>query len=142
MLYQDIAEGIVSRETNFTRAYGWPTIHAGPGDLPEGDDSVSIRDKMAKLGAKFIEPDKRPGSRKAGWETCRQRLQAATVTPMEHKGFYVFDTCPQFVRTVPPLPRDLDKDPDDVDTDAEDHFADLWRYRLQTRRVQAIIGRF
>ena len=43
-------------------------------------------------------------------------------------GLYVFDTCRQFIRTVPVLPRDENK-PDDVDTEAEEHVADETRYR-------------
>ncbi len=44
-------------------------------------------------------------------------------------GLYVFDTCRQFIRTVPVLPRDENK-PDDVDTAAEEHVADETRYRV------------
>jgi hypothetical protein len=42
---------------------------------------------------------------------------------------YVFDTCRDFIRTVPSIARD-EKDPEDVDTEAEDHIADEVRYRI------------
>jgi hypothetical protein len=48
---------------------------------------------------------------------------------MEAAGLFVFNTCDQFARTVPVLPRD-EKDLDDVDTEAEDHIADEVRYRI------------
>ncbi len=41
----------------------------------------------------------------------------------------IFDTCRDFIRTVPPLSREP-KDLDDVDSDAEDHIADEMRYRV------------
>ena len=41
----------------------------------------------------------------------------------------MFNTCRQFIRTFPVLPRD-DKKPDDIDTEAEDHIADEARYRV------------
>jgi hypothetical protein len=51
--------------------------------------------------------------------------QGAELEP----GLYVFDTCTQFIRTVPVLPRD-ERLYDDVDTDAEDHIGDETRYRV------------
>ena len=43
----------------------------------------------------------------------RQYLKAATQSPQEEPGIFVFATCRHFIRTVPVLPRDQ-KDPDDV----------------------------
>ena len=51
----------------------------------------------------------------------------------EGPGLFVFDTCAQFIRTVPSIPRD-ERDMDDVDTDTEDHVADEVRYRCLTRK--------
>lgn len=42
-------------------------------------------------------------------------------------------------RIVPNLPRDK-KDPDDVDTDAEDHDADVTRYRVRQMGTQESHG--
>lgn len=44
-------------------------------------------------------------------------------TPM----FYVFDTCTEFIRTIPMLMYDETK-VEDVDSDMEDHIYDEWRY--------------
>ena len=74
---------------------------------------------MAKVGVKWLEADKSPGSRRIGWEKIRNYLKAATTWPMESPGLFVFDRCAQWIRTVPTLPRDKNKR-DDVDTTAED----------------------
>mgnify|MGYP003597154235 CR=1 FL=1 len=55
-------------------------------------------------------------------------FKACQASPMEDPGLFAFDTCRQFIRTVPTLPRDANKT-DDVDTHAEDHIADETRYR-------------
>ena len=45
---------------------------------------------------------------------------------------YVFETCRDFIRTVPVLQHDADK-PEDLDTDGEDHVADEARYGCMSR---------
>ncbi len=45
---------------------------------------------------------------------------------------YVFETCKDFIRTVPALQHDPDR-PEDVDTDGEDHVADEARYGCMSR---------
>jgi hypothetical protein len=52
---------------------------------------------------------------------------------MEIPGLFIFDTCRDWIRTVPVLPRD-ERDPDDVDTKAEDHAYDETGYRLLENR--------
>jgi hypothetical protein len=52
------------------------------------------------------------------------------LLPRELPGLFVFNTCEQFIRTVPVLPRD-EKDLDDVNTEAEDHVADECRYFIR-----------
>jgi hypothetical protein len=59
----------------------------------------------------------------------RDRLSATAQDDTDKPGLLVFETCRDFIRTVPPIPRDP-KDPDDIDTDAEDHAADETRYRV------------
>lgn len=96
----------------------------------------SIGDTMKAEGARFTEADKKPGSRKTGWEAMRRMLLASLAEQPEHAGIYVFDTCLQFIRTIPTIPRD-ERDPDDVDTDAEDHIADETRYRVTAPKGEA-----
>jgi sulfite reductase beta subunit-like hemoprotein len=59
---------------------------------------------------------------------------------MESVGMFVFDTCRDFIRTVPVLPRD-ERDPDDIDDESEDHMADETRYRAMHRRASIKVGR-
>lgn len=128
MLAVDVAKEIVKRE----KAMGiWGRVKNGPADsaIFSTENGNCIADDMAKGGVKWEAADKSPGSRKNGWEKCREMLSNALPARPESPGFWVVDTCIHFIRTVPVLPRDESK-PDDVDTDAEDHIADAWRYRL------------
>ena len=59
----------------------------------------------------------------------------------ERPGLYVVGKRnPQFLRTIPGLPRD-EKDADDVNTDAEDHTADEVRYRVRSNVARVRSGR-
>jgi hypothetical protein len=107
-------------------------FHAEPG-------RTSIADEMRKHGVRFIEADKRPGSRRTGWEAIRRRMKATMDRDREQPWILIFETCRQWIRTVPTLPRS-DRDPDDVDTDAEDHTGDETRYRITKPRTS--IGTF
>ena len=94
-------------------------------------------------GVHWERADKSPGSRKQGWEQIRKML-AQTMRPensaREHPGLFIFDTCEQWLRTIPTLPRD-DKDLDDVDTDSEDHIGDETRYRVRFERPTVKSGK-
>jgi len=74
------------------------------------------------------------GSRQNGWELLRERLN--NVTKPEGPRLFVFNTCRQFIRTVPALPRD-EVDMDDVDSRAEDHAATT-RHRLPAKEQTAV----
>lgn len=128
-LAAEIARGIVDKE----REFGFP-VQPGPADSSIFDsvNGNSIADDMARLGVRWLSADKSPGSRKAGWEKMRALMKAATATRPEDPGLFVFDTCRQFIRTIPTLPRS-ERDPDDADTNAEDHVADETRYRVLAR---------
>ena len=86
---------------------------------------------MEKIGVRWNRANMKSGSRINGWELLRERLKNSVSR--EGPGLYVFDTCRQFIRTVPVLPRDS-RQADDVDTQAEDHIADEVRYRVLQRR--------
>ena len=130
MTAANVAHGILERETSLGLR---GRVQAGPADSSIFDvtDDASIAQNMERIGVRWTTADKRPGSRKNGWELLRGRLQA-TLANDGRPGLYVFPTCRDFIRTVPTLPRD-DRDPDDVDTEAEDHIADETRYRLLAR---------
>lgn len=155
MLAVDVAKGIVEREL----LWGWrdlrgSRVRAGPADssIFTVENGVSIAADMEKpvrfdgqvhAGVTWLPADKRPGSRKLGWEMMRKMIRAARPINgvREAPGlFVVADACPQFLRTVLSLPRDP-KDLDDVDTEAEDHVGDEVRYRVRGVGTEMRSGR-
>lgn len=137
MLARDIAQGIADRETNMG-IYGM--VNAGPADsaIWSAENGVCIATDMMRLlrdqkQIAFVPADKRPGSRKTGWEAMRARYKQALPTdqgPRERPGIFAFESCDQYRRTIRSLSRD-EKDPDDVDTNIEDHIADEARYMVR-----------
>ena len=139
ILAVDVAKGIVEREL----AWGWRNrqqclVHSGIADAAifAVENGNSIATDMAKpvrigndmyQGLRWTPSDKRPGSRKVGWELMRKMIRNARGEggrPREAPGLFVVGSrCTQFLRTVLSLPRDED-DLDDVDTEAEDHCLD------------------
>jgi hypothetical protein len=130
-LATDVARKIVETERVSPLLSGRRVEH-GPADpsIYAVQDGRSIAAEMETCGVKWTRADAGPGSRINGWELMRGRLKASLASPMESPGLFVFESCSQFLRTVPTLPRDGRK-PDDVDTDAEDHMGDMSRYRCQ-----------
>ena len=131
-----IAEGIVLRQTQMGIHL---RVKPGPADGSifdevNGDSPAKIQERHK---VRWVKADKSPGSRKRGWAILRTRLEAATLPRMENPGMFVFNTCRQFLRTFPMLPRS-DKDPDDVNTEVEDHIGDDVRYRALANRSGAM----
>lgn len=124
---EEVARGIKAKEADEKIAYGVldPAAFAV-------DGGPSIAERMLKEGVSFRPADnKRVSQRGAmgGWDQMRARMKGdADGRPM----LYVFETCKDFIRTVPALQHDPDK-PEDLDTDAEDHVADEARYACMSR---------
>lgn len=134
MTATDIAQGIVDRQVEWNIQ---SRVLAGPADssiFDAWEPGKSVAGDMKRLGVLWEEADKRPGSRKQGWDQIRKMLKHAKALdgPREEPGIFVMERCRDFQRTVPVLPRN-DRDLDDVDTDAEDHIADEMRYRVRRR---------
>jgi hypothetical protein len=142
LLATQIAKGIVEREllSGFHhRCKPGPadsSIYSAENGNCIGDDMelpVRLSDGKTYPGVSFTHADKRPGSRKTGWEKMRTMFKNA-IPPesgvREYPGLFVFDNCDNFIRTIPVLPRS-DKDMDDINTDTEDHIADETRYRVR-----------
>lgn len=129
-----IAKEIVKRERDCPWLAGH-VVQPGPADssIFTAEYGKSIADEMKEAGVKWLPADKRPGSRIVGWSRMRSMLEAAAAIPRELPGLWVFDTCRDFIRTVPVLPRDEVKI-EDVDTDAEDHIGDETRYRVMFKQ--------
>jgi hypothetical protein len=138
LLAHEIADGILEREREGLLQNLIINDGAADTQIWQMDPlvGISIADEMAERGVSWLKADKSPGSRKQGWQRLRRFLKASKTVPMEEAGLFIFDTCPQWVRTVPVLPR-YERDRDDVDPKAEDHAGDATRYRLSYAVPQA-----
>ncbi|MEO8812417.1 MAG: terminase family protein [Caulobacteraceae bacterium] len=127
---EEVAAGILSRESGDRIAYGV----ADPSIFRE-DGGPSIGERMRRAGVSFRPADNtRVGKAGAqsGWDQMRARIGGHDGAPM----LYVFDTCRDFIRTVPVLQHDPAR-PEDLDTAAEDHAADEARYACSSRPMAA-----
>lgn len=150
MVSSEIAAEILEREETMYENGLVTKINPGPADTNIFNSDpivgISLADDMEAVGVKWERADKSPGSRKTGWQHIRKRLKASLpkldangrAIPMEDPGLFIFNTCPQWIRTVPVLPR-MESDTDDVDTKAEDHIGDMTRYRVMYQRPAAPI---
>lgn len=124
---EEVARGIAAKEAGEKITYGVldPSAFAV-------DGGPSIAHRMAAEGVVFRRADNKRVAEKgalSGWDQMRQRMKGdADGRPM----LYVFETCKDFIRTVPVLQHDPDK-PEDLDTSAEDHAADEARYACMSR---------
>ena len=125
-----VAAGIKERERGekITGSVADPSIF-------RQDGGPSIGERLIKAGVRFRGADNtRVGKAGAlsGWDQVRARIAGTEAGPM----LAVFDTCRDFIRTVPVLQHDPAR-PEDVDTAAEDHIADETRYACLSRTVGA-----
>lgn len=123
---EEVAEGIKAREMGERIGYGV----LDPAAFAQ-DGGPSIAERMFSKGVVFRPADNsRVGKSGAmgGWDMMRSRIKGEDDVPR----LYVFDTCKDFIRTVPGLQHDPDR-PEDLDTDAEDHVADEARYGCLSR---------
>ena len=96
--------------------------------LWQAQTGESFADAAARHGLFFQKGD---NSRIPGWMQCHYRLA------FDEKGYprmYVFNTCKDFIRTIPTLCYDP-HEAEDLDTSQEDHIADEWRYFMMTRPI-------
>lgn len=142
MLSTAIASGILERESDWGisgQCKPGPADSSIFGDDPTGVSGKTVSGEMLKLGVRWEHADKRPGSRKQGWEQIRKLLSQAIPEKdgtRDLPGLFCMDRDQQFIRTLPVLPRS-DKDLDDVDTESEDHIADEVRYRVRFKDRRA-----
>ena len=98
----------------------------------------SIYDQMvggARDANMSLHFDPADNERVAGWQLMREMLEESGKDHPEKPGLWIFETCTDWIRTVPILQQD-ERRPDDVDTDLEDHAADETRYCLMARRKE------
>jgi len=123
---EEVADGIKTRETGDKITYGVidPSAFAESG-------GPSIGERLRRKGLAFKPADnQRVPQRGAmgGWDAMRSRIKGTGGVPM----LFVFETCRDFIRTVPVLQHDTNK-AEDLDTEAEDHIADEARYACMSR---------
>lgn len=91
-----------------------------------------MMDALEREGAKCPNMEQSRKDRKANYLEIRNRL---SNSDNENAGFYIFETCHHFWRTVPELQLDQ-RDPEKGwDTDQEDHIIDSVGYALVSRPV-------
>ena len=127
----DVAKEIkrIEIETNLLKNR---IVQPGPADpmiFNIRPDRRSIHDSYVEHGIMFVPGHNEPGSRVPRWQRFRHLLKAAADSDPEKPGLYVFETCRDFIRTIPVMQR-CKRNPDDVDTDSEDHIADESGYMV------------
>jgi hypothetical protein len=130
---EEIAAGILEREYQA----GERGITYGVADRSIGnhESGPTIQERMMLAGVYFAKADNtRTGRHGAvsGWDQMRARIKGRDGVPM----LFVFDTCRDFIRTVPAQQHDPAR-PEDLDTTGEDHIADETRYACMSRQMPA-----
>lgn len=136
MTDSEIGRGIVERENDLAIR---KRVRPGPADpsiFSADPGKTATSDALAAQGARFEKGLAGPGSIQRGTEAIRRMLHAAAQDKAEEPGLWVVDSCRQFVRTVPVLPRSPKK-PEEYDTSAEDHVADETRYAIASVVAEA-----
>ena len=126
MTAEEVAKAIVVRSTGetYVSTVADPSMFATSG-------GPSLAERMAREGVLMRPGDNRRVAQRGsmgGWDQLRARMRGDGEVPM----LYVFQTCRDFIRTVPALQHDPDR-MEDLDTAAEDHAADEARYACMSR---------
>lgn len=128
-----VAQGIKAREAGETIAL--PVLD--PAAFAE-DGGPSIAERMRREGVQFRPADNKRVARAGamgGWDQMRARISGPINEAGEPTGapmLFVFETCRDFIRTVPVLQHDANR-LEDLDSDGEDHVADEARYACMAR---------
>ena len=107
-------------------------VIADPAIWQRESSGISIADVAANNKVYFNKAD---NTRIPGWQQVHTRL---TFDDNGIPMMYVFNTCKQFIRTIPMQVYDLNK-PEDIDTNGEDHIADETRYMCMYVPMKPII---
>lgn len=125
------ADGSKIKETYFA-SVGDPSVFSN-----SRGQGKSIADLWREAG---FTVSRAKNARVAGWANMRQYLwdheKDNGDLPAGGPRLFVFDTCPDLIRTMPLQQRDKDN-PEDLNTKLDDHAADACRYLLNLRPLQA-----
>lgn len=101
-----------------------------------GDIGPTPVETMNRMGMRWSQADRSPGSRNAGKVEVHRRL--AVDPEFGRPRLQIFSTCTNLIRTLPQLALDKN-DPEDVDTKMEDHAYDALRYGCMSRPLPAAL---
>ncbi len=130
-----VAAGILEREAEERSRYEKIGFAVADPSIFRQDGGPSIGERLRRAGVGFRPADNtRVGKAGAlsGWDQMRSRIAGTSEGPM----LAVFDTCRDFIRTVPALQHDPMR-MEDLDTNGEDHIADETRYACLARPMIA-----
>lgn len=137
---QQIMEGILEREEEEKRE-NIKILRVADPSIFDRSHGESIADKMAPgfYGRPYgIVFDPADNTRLSGKMEVHERLR---FDDEGHPKMYIFNTCDDWIRTVPNLPYSTKKlgnrKHEDIDTDAEDHDYDATRYFLMEHPLAA-----
>ena len=128
---QEIAKNIKEIEATDPLLKGHKIINgvADPAIFDESRGESIAR--MMERSPYFVHWKPADHTRLAGKMQCHYRL---AFNENGECMFQVFNTCKDFIRTVPMLTYS-DRHPEDIDTDLEDHIYDEWRYVMQDNPI-------
>lgn len=98
----------------------------------DAESGISLAETATHYGIYFNRGDHK---RIPGWMQCHYRMQ---FDKDGYPRFYVFNTCVDFIRTIPLLQYDEHR-AEDLDSDGEDHAADEWRYFCMSRPIKPVV---
>lgn len=98
----------------------------------DAEGGISYAETAMKYGIYFEKGDHK---RIPGWMQCHYRLM---FDENGYSNFYCFNTCKEFIRTIPKLEYD-EHVIEDLNTEGEDHIADEWRYFCMSRPITPVI---
>ncbi len=118
----EVAEGILERQTENE------VINYSVADpsMWRSDSGISQAERALKSGVVFQKAD---NQRELGWQEMYRRLKDGMM--------FIFDTCPDFNRTIPAIEAD-ERRPEDItqtNRGGEDHVADETRYACMSRPI-------
>ena len=127
---QEVAKQILEIEKTDPLLKGKKIVGYADTAIFSTDSGKSIADSFEECGVYWNKVSK---ERLHGLAQCHYRL---SFDELGQSMFYVFDTCKNFIRTIPTLVyNETGKNIEDVDTEMEDHIYDEWRYVMMENPI-------
>ena len=116
----EVGEGIIERQDESEKI----NYSVADPSMWRADSGISQAERVLKTGVVFRKAD---NQRELGWQEMYRRIKDGYL--------YVFDTCHEFIRTIPAIEADSKRPEDITQTNrgGEDHIADETRYACMSR---------